>query len=216
MEKKVGVRGEWRWFRSRGVGGVGWGQIGSLLVGAAVIAWIALLAHEGAGSPPQGGAGWAGVDAGGWEVVLKALYILAWPILGAWMGMDAYEFASSSGVTCPGGCRKLVVAAGAAVSLAIGLLSVPVTDLAGSALARRMGIETSVLQGRAGVVATLTSVALVMAYGAAAGRIERWLQEKELPGQLKYVGHALAVLACVGIYLVVSRVVTWVLVAGGG
>ncbi|MEW6568213.1 MAG: hypothetical protein AB1449_08635 [Chloroflexota bacterium] len=207
---------EWGRFRSRGVGGVRWGRIGSPVVGAAVIAGIALLAHEGAGARAQGGAGWAGVDAGGWEVALKALYILVWPILGVWIGMDAYDFTSSCGLTGPGGYRKFVIAAGAAVWLAMGLLSLPVADLAGSALAQRLGTGMSVLQSRAGVVGTLASLALLIAYGTAAGRIERWLREKELPEQLKYMGHALAILACVGIYLVVGRFVTRVLVAGGG
>jgi hypothetical protein len=217
MEKKVEATEKWGWVRSGGMGGVGWGEIGSLVVAAAVILGVALMAYEGVAVPPQQRGGWAGVDAGGWEVALKALYVLLWPIMGASVALDARDAFASARVTRGGRARRLVVVASAAVSLALGLVSVPVVDLAGSALARRMGTGMSVLEARAGVVGSLTSVVLLMAYGAlGAGRIEQWLREKELPGQLKYVVHAFAALACAGIYLVVTKVLTGILGAGAG
>lgn len=217
MQRKVGAGRRWGWVRWGDVVGPGLGRAASLVVATAVIIGVALLAYEGAAVPPPQRGGWAGVDAGGWEVALKALYVLLWPIMGAGVALDARDAFVSAGVTRGGRFRKLVVVAGAAVSLALGVVSVPVVDLAGSALARKMAMEVSVLEARAGVLAALTAAVLLMAYGAlGARRIEQWLRERELPGKLKYVAHAFAALACAGIYLVVTKVLTGVLGAGAG
>jgi hypothetical protein len=216
MRKKIGAIGRWRWIHRQGLAGLNWGDVAGLVVLGAMIVAVGLLALEGAASPSRQG-GWAGIDAGGWEVGVKALYVLVWMIGGAAIGLGVYDESSSAGLMRQGWSRRLVVMAAAAVSLALGVMSLPVVDLAGAAWARRMGIESSIPEARAAILGTLSSVAVLTAYSFAAfRRIERWSRNDAVSTQVKYMVHAAGVMAGAVTLLVVTKVMTGVLAAAGG